>query len=112
MTLFELTINGRSYGQLSPEEKGAWLNCVKPHGSSEYEWFAGVWLKTNQAGVAAVNNILPSGTQVWGLNQGTDFYLSSDLLTDCEDGGTYGAAGSLLRAMPIVNWTPPADEEI
>lgn len=58
------------------------------------------WLACTQADVDAINALLPADTRVGPLTDANgDLFLGADLLTDCGEGQTYGAAGDLIGAL-------------
>lgn len=58
------------------------------------------WLGCTQDDVDAINALLPANTRVAPLIdiEGT-LFLGADLLTDCEEGQTYGNAESLIKTL-------------
>jgi hypothetical protein len=110
MTIFDLTIDGRSYRQMSSEEQGAFLSAP-PFDWDELDWFASHWLPVTDADISAIDEALaPAEIRCWPLTDGVAKYIGCDLLTDCSDGGSYERAASLLRGLPIVAWTPPPED--
>lgn len=68
--------------------------------AEQRHWFARWWLACTQADVDAANALLPTSTQVAGIEIGRALYLGSDLLTDAiNPASAYHAALPVLEAL-------------